>query len=30
MKRARGANGTPGEAGGDEDFTVVPVESISE
>lgn len=29
MKLARGANGTSGEAG-DEDFKVVPVESISE
>lgn len=30
MKLARGANGISGEAGDDEDFKVVPVESISE
>lgn len=30
MKRAEGANRIAGEAGDDEDFKVVPVESISE
>lgn len=30
MKLAGGANGISGEAGDDEDFKVVPVESISE
>lgn len=30
MKQAKGANGMSGEAGDDEDFKVVPVESISE
>lgn len=30
MKQAKGTNGISGEAGDDEDFKVVPVESISE
>lgn len=30
MKQAKGTNGMSGEAGDDEDFKVVPVESISE
>lgn len=30
MKQAKGTNGMSAEAGDDEDFKVVPVESISE